>query len=200
MPRALAPRLSIAALVMLAVAGSGSPAIAHVGDHSHLSFVAGLQHPFSGLDHLLAMIAVGLWAVQLGRPALWHLPVTFPAVMAAGAALGMSGVALPLVEVGIAGSVLVLGAAVALALRPSLVLSVALVALFGLLHGFSHGAELPAGASALAYGAGFIAATFVLHATGIAAGLLAGRMPVRFAAQAAGGSIAALGALLLVMP
>ncbi len=200
MLRALAPKLSLATLAILAIAGSGSPAFAHVGDHSHLSFVAGLLHPFSGLDHLLAMIAVGLWAAQLGRPALWLLPLTFPALMAAGAAIGMSGVALPLVEVGIAGSVLVLGAAVALALRPSLGLSTALVALFGLLHGFSHGAELPAGASALAYGAGFIAATFVLHTTGVAAGLVAGRMPVRFAARAAGGSIAALGALLLVMP
>jgi urease accessory protein len=183
MIRPLACKLSFAALVGLVVAGSGTAAFAHAGDHSHIGVVAGLLHPFSGLDHLLAMVAVGLWAVQLGRPALWLLPLTFPVVMAVGAALGISGVSLPFVEVGILGSVLVLGAAVALAIRLPLPASVALIALFGLLHGFAHGAELPMGASALAYGAGFIAATLVLHAIGIAAGLLAGRGPAGYTAR-----------------
>jgi urease accessory protein len=185
-------------LAAAATAGFSTAALAHVGDHSHMSFTEGLLHPFSGLDHMLAMMAVGLWASQLGGRALWLLPLTFPAVMAAGAALGLSGVTLPWVEIGIAGSVMVLGAVVALALRPSLAISIPLIGAFALLHGYSHGVELPAAASALSYGAGFIAATLVLHAVGIATGLIAGRLPVRFAARTAGGAIAALGVVLLV--
>jgi urease accessory protein len=191
-------KISLAALVAVATAGFSSAAFAHVGDHSHMSFTEGLLHSFSGLDHVLAMVAVGLWASQIGGRALWLLPLTFPVVMAVGAALGMSGVALPGVEIGIAGSVMVLGAAVALALRPSLSISVPLIGLFALLHGYSHGIELPASASALSFGAGFIAATLILHAIGIAIGLTAGRVPVRFAARTAGGAIAALGVVLLV--
>ena len=103
-----------ASLALLRHASSAPAAFAHPGDHSHIGFAAGFAHPFTGLDHLLAMVAVGLWASQLGGRALWLLPLTFPAVMAAGAALGFSGVALPWVEIGITASVLVLGAAVAL--------------------------------------------------------------------------------------
>ena len=185
-------------LAAAATVGFSTAALAHVGDHSHMSFTEGLLHPFSGLDHVLAMVAVGLWASQLGGRALWLLPLTFPAVMAIGAALGLSGVTLPLVEIGIAGSVMVLGAMVALALRPSLAISIPLIGAFALLHGYSHGVELPAGASTLSYGAGFIAATLILHAIGIAMGLTAGRIPVRFAARTAGGAIASLGVVLLV--
>ena len=191
--RSIRQHASLAALVAIAVAGFSSAALAHIGDHSHMSFAEGLRHPLTGLDHMLAMVAVGLWASQLGRRALWLLPVTFPAVMAIGAAIGFSGVALPFVEIGIAGSVLVLGAAVALALRPSLAVSVPLIALFALLHGYSHGVELPAAASALSYGAGFVAATLALHLIGIAIGLLANRVPIRFAARTAGGAIACVG-------
>jgi urease accessory protein len=185
-------------LAAVATVGFSTAALAHVGDHSHMGFTEGLLHPFTGVDHVLAMVAVGLWASQLGGRALWLLPLTFPAVMAAGAALGMSGVALPWVEIGIAGSVMVLGAVVALALRPSLAISIPLIGAFALLHGYSHGVELPVGISALGYGAGFVAATLVLHAVGIATGLIAGRLPVRFAARSAGGAIAVLGVVLLV--
>jgi urease accessory protein len=185
-------------LAAAATVGFSTAALAHVGDHSHMSFTEGLLHPFTGLDHVLAMVAVGLWASQLGGRALWILPLTFPAVMAIGAALGLSGVTLPWVEIGIAGSVMVLGAMVAVALRPSLAISIPLIGAFALLHGYSHGVELPANASALSYGAGFIAATLVLHAVGIATGLIAGRLPVRFAARTAGGAIAVLGVVLLV--
>ena len=185
-------------LAAIATAGFSTAALAHVGDHSHMSFTEGLLHPFTGLDHVLAMVAVGLWASQLGGRALWLLPLTFPAVMAVGAALGLSGVTLPWVEVGIAGSVMVLGAVVALALRPALAVSIPLIGAFALLHGYSHGVELPAAVSALSYGAGFIAATLVLHAVGIATCLIAGRLPVRFAARSAGGVIAVLGVVLLV--
>jgi urease accessory protein len=190
--------LKLLSLAAVATVGFSTAALAHVGDHSHMSFTEGLLHPFSGLDHVLAMVAVGLWASQLGGRALWLLPLTFPVVMAVGAALGLNGVTLPWVEVGIAGSVMVLGAVVALALRPALAVSIPLIGAFALLHGYSHGIELPASASALSYGAGFIAATLVLHAIGIATGLIAGRLPVRFAARTAGGAIAALGVVLLV--
>jgi len=104
--RRLFKLLSLAAV---ATVGFSTAALAHVGDHSHMSFAEGLAHPFTGLDHMLAMVAVGLWASQIGGRALWLLPLTFPAVMAAGAALGFGGVALPWVEIGIAVSVLVLG-------------------------------------------------------------------------------------------
>jgi urease accessory protein len=190
--------LKLLSLAAAATAGFSTAALAHVGDHSHMSFTEGMLHPFSGLDHVLAMVAVGLWASQLGGRALWLLPLTFPAVMAVGAGLGLSGVTLPWVEIGIAGSVMILGAVVALALRPSLAISVPLIGAFALLHGYSHGIELPASASAVGYGVGFSVATLMLHAVGIATGLIAGRLPVRFAASTTGGAIAALGLVLLV--
>src|SRR6185312_15136983 len=155
-----------AALVALSVMGFSTAALAHIGDHSHMTLMEGLTHPFTGVDHILAMIAVGLWASQLGKRAMILLPLTFPAVMAVGAAIGMSGPEMPWVEIGIAASVLVLGAAVALAVRPSLAVSVALIAVFALLHGYSHGVELPASVSGLTFGIGFVAATLVLHAIG----------------------------------
>ena len=189
----------LVSLAAIATAGFSSAALAHVGDHSHMSFTQGLAHPFSGVDHVLAMIAVGLWASQLGGRALWLLPLMFPAVMAVGAALGFGGVTLPWVEIGIAASVLVLGAAVALTLRPSLAVSLPLIGLFAALHGYSHGVELPADALALTYAAGFVAATLVLHLIGIALGLSANRLPVRFVARAAGGAIAAAGIALLIV-
>jgi urease accessory protein len=154
--RSFAPKIPLA-VVAVALAALPTAAFAHVGDHSHMSFAEGLAHPFTGLDHLLAMVAVGLWASQIGQRALWLLPLTFPAVMVAGAALGFGGVALPWVEIGIAASVLVLGAAVALTLRPSLAISVPLIAGFAALHGYSHGVEVPADVSALTYAAGFVA-------------------------------------------
>jgi urease accessory protein len=186
-----------ASLTLLATLVS-TAAFAHPGDHSHLGFAAGFAHPLTGLDHLLAMVAVGLWASQLGGRALWLLPLTFPVVMAAGAALGFSGVALPWVEIGITASVLVLGAVVALTYRPSLAVSLPLIGLFALLHGYAHGVELPAQTSALGYCAGFVAATLALHLAGLAIGLAANRLPVRFAARTTGGAIAAVGAVLLV--
>ena len=191
-------RLSLAAMVAVAATVLSTAAFAHVGDHAHMSFAEGLRHPLSGLDHLLAMVTVGLWAAQLGRRAMLVLPVTFPAFMALGATVGFGGAPLPWVELGIAGSVLVLGCAVALALRPSLAVTVVIIAAFALLHGYSHGVELPASASARAYGAGFVMTTLLLHIAGIAIGLAAQRLPLRFAARTAGGAIAAMGVVLLV--
>ena len=200
MRRSIRHAASLAVLATAAVTAFSSAAFAHPGhpDIGFLGFAGGFAHPLTGLDHLLAMVAVGLWASQLGGRALWLLPLTFPVVMAAGAALGFGGVALPWVEIGIAGSVLVLGAMVALTLKPSLAMSLPLIAAFAVLHGYSHGVELPADASGLTYGAGFMAATFTLHLVGIALGLLANRIPVRFAARTAGGAIACIGLLLVI--
>jgi len=200
MRRRLGHSLSLTALAAVTLAAFTSAASAHIGDHSHMSLVEGLTHPFTGIDHLLAMVAVGLWAAQLGGRALWLLPATFPLAMAAGAALGFGGAPLPSVEIGIAASVLVLGAAVATKARPSLAVSVPLIGAFAVLHGYSHGVELPASASALTYAAGFIAATAVLHLIGIGLGLAAARLPVQFVARTAGGAIAMVGLALLVMP
>ena len=131
----------------------------------------GLAHPFSGLDHILAMIAVGLWAVQLGKRALWVLPLTFVCSMAAGAVLGMGGVTLPFVEPAILASVIVLSALVAFAKRLPLGASAAVVAVAALFHGQAHGAEIPANAPGLLTAAGFILATALLHTLGVALGL-----------------------------
>jgi len=162
----------IAGLFGLAASGA---AMAHVGDHSTGGFASGLAHPFMGLDHLLAMVAVGVWAVQLGGRNLLVLPATFVAVMAGGALAGTYGVALPQVEGMIALSVLVTGMLVALAANAKWQWPVALVALFALFHGHAHGAEMPDFSSPWLYFAGFLAATAILHAlgAGVAAALKA---------------------------
>ena len=186
----------LAALIALGATGFSSAALAHVGDHAS-GLAGGLAHPFSGLDHVLAMVAVGLWASQLERPANWILPLTFPVVMAFGAFLGASGLMLPYAEPAIAASVLVFGAVIALALKPSLTVSAVLIALFALFHGYSHGVEAPAQGSVLAYDAGFIVATLALHAIGFAIGAAANHAPVRYVARTAGAAIAAIGVVLL---
>jgi urease accessory protein len=145
---------------------------AHVQQGQAAGFLTGLGHPVSGLDHVLAMIAVGLWGAQLGAPALWLLPVTFPMVMALGGMVGLLGVPLPGVEAGIAASMILLGLAVTSELRPPLAAAVVLVAIFGVFHGHAHGTELPPGQSALLYSMGFVVATGCLHAIGIGVGLI----------------------------
>jgi urease accessory protein len=149
-------------------------ALAHVesGAAAVGGLASGFLHPIGGLDHVLAMVAVGLWGAQLGAPALWLLPIAFPLVMALGGLLGLLGVALPGVETGIALSGIVLGAAVLLRWQPPLFIALACVAGFAIFHGYAHGAELPEGASALTYSLGFVVATGLLHAAGIALGLL----------------------------
>jgi urease accessory protein len=167
-------------LLLLAV-----PAHAHEREGAAAGFLSGLGHPVSGLDHVLAMVAVGLWGAQLGAPALWVLPVTFPMVMALGGFLGLVGVALPGVEVGIAASAILLGVVVAREVRPPLGVAAALVGFFAVFHGHAHGTELPAGESGLHYSIGFVMATGLLHGVGIAMGLVhrwpAGRIALRIA-------------------
>ncbi|SDS21224.1 HupE/UreJ family protein [Pseudomonas granadensis] len=140
-------------------------AFAHPG-HGDSGLIAGISHPIGGLDHLLAMLAVGLWAAQQQGPARWALPCTFVGTMLIGGLLGFEGLELPALESGIAASVLALGLAVALAVRPPLVMAVAATALFALFHGVAHGLELPEMSSPWAYAAGFVVATAALHAAG----------------------------------
>ena len=188
-------RIGAAALVLV---GLHSAALAHVGFHP-AGLGDGIAHPFSCVDHVLAMVAVGLWASQLGRPAYWGLPLTFPIVMAFGAALGFAGVTLPWTEIGIGVSVLALGAAIAFALRPSIAVSVVLIALFALVHGYAHGTELPASSSALGYGIGFVVATPVLHAIGLGLVWCTNSAAGRLARRGAGAAIAVAGITLLVI-
>lgn len=173
-----------------------SQALAHSGDVAG-GFVGGLAHPLSGPDHVAAMVAVGLWGAFLGSPAIVILPVVFPLVMAAGGVLGILGVPLPGVEIGVAVSAVLLGMVVALAAKPPLWVAAVMVGIFAVFHGHAHGAELPPGADALAYSAGFVIATGCLHVAGIAFGLLARWPAGRIAVRAAGGAIALTGLMFL---
>jgi urease accessory protein len=161
----------------------------------------GLLHPFTGLDHLLAMVAVGLWAVQIGGRALWALPAAFLGAMVAGGALGLAGVQMPLVEPMILGSVLALGALLAFAVRLPLSVSAAIVALGAFFHGQAHGLEMTAGANGWLTALGVVLATAFLHAAGVAAGLglqsLARQRALRFAGATIFAAALLLGAGLL---
>lgn len=171
---------------------------AHSDDGGAGSFLAGYLHPLSGLDHLLAMVAVGIWGASLGRPLIWALPVTFPLLMVVGGVVGIAGVPLPNVETGIAVSVVVLGLGILAAWRAPLPLALVLVGIFGVLHGYAHGVELPQAATPVAYAAGFVISTGLLHLAGIALGLLA-RLPKGMAVlRGVGGAIAATGVWILV--
>lgn len=165
------------------IAFTSVPALAHEGEGAHGGLISGFSHLFGGLDHVLAMVAVGLWGALLGAPAVWLLPVVFPVVMAFGGALGVAGIPVPSVEVGIALSAVMLGALVAGAVKTPLWVAAIVVGAFAIFHGHAHGAELPGNASALAYSAGFVIATGLLHLAGIALSQLkrstAGEMLVR---------------------
>jgi len=194
MRRLARARLFLAALLLLAGA---EPVLAHEQVGQAQGFLTGFRHPLSGLDHVLAMIAVGLWGAQLGPPALWLLPVTFPMVMAIGGFLGLIGVPLPGVEIGIALSALLLGSMVSCETRPPLAVAASLVGLFAIFHGHAHGTELPAGQSGLAYSIGFVVATGLLHGTGIALGLVHGWPAGRYALRLAGAAVALAGVAFL---
>ncbi|TNE33956.1 MAG: HupE/UreJ family protein [Alphaproteobacteria bacterium] len=173
------------------------PAFAHTGQGVAGGFLSGFTHPILGWDHVVAMVAVGLWGAFLGAPAIWVLPVTFPVVMAFGGALGVMGVPFPAVETGIALSAIVLGLLIVFMSRPPLWLAGLIVAVFAMFHGYAHGAELPTAANPFAYAIGFVIATGMLHLCGIALGLLA-RWPLgKIAIRAGGGVITAVGAAFL---
>lgn len=170
------------------------PAFAHIMKGEAGGFLSGMHHPISGWDHILAMVAVGIWGAQLGAPAMWLLPVTFPVVMAFGGMLGLMGMPLPGAEIGIALSALLLGIVVMSEARPPLWVAAALVGIFAIFHGYAHGTELPPGESGLLYSMGFVVATGCLHVVGITIGLIhrwvLGRRVLRLAgAVIAGGGV-----------
>jgi urease accessory protein len=185
-------RRAAVALVLLGALTLPLPLAAHEGG-SAAGLISGLYHPISGLDHVLAMIAVGIWGAQLGAPAIWVLPVTFPMVMALGGMLGLLGLVLPGAELGIGVSALILGLMVAMEVRPDLRLAAALVGFFAVFHGYAHGVELPEGQSGILYSIGFVASTGTLHATGIALGLVHKWDWGKTTLRAAGGAIALAG-------
>jgi urease accessory protein len=195
----MAARALLALVALFATAAV--PALAHTGAGSVSGLAAGFAHPMGGLDHMLAMIAVGLLGASLGGRWMWALPATFVAMMIVGGAAGVSGLPLPLVELGIKGSVVVLGLAIVFGASLSGVAAAALVAVFALFHGHAHGTEMPASVAALEYGAGFVAATAILHAVGLGIGLSTGFLSGRSGAvarRAGGGAIAALGLVVLL--
>jgi len=188
-------RSYFAPLATLSLALAPVLAHAHPG-HDASGFAAGVSHPIHGLDHILAMVAVGLWAVQLGGRAKWLVPASFVSVMAIGGALGMAGVAMPFAEQGILASVLILGVLIAAAVRLPLAASMSIVGLFALCHGHAHGLEMPGTAAGFSYGAGFIIATALLHASGIMTGVMIQRFAEAKWVRATGVAICAGSAFL----
>ena len=183
--------------VLLLLAVSAQSACAHVEGGQAAGFITGLQHPWSGLDHILAMIAVGLWGAQLGKPSIWVLPIAFPMMMAAGAMMGLLGIPVPGVEIGIAFSAILLGLMVLAEVRPKLAVSIAMVGFFAIFHGHAHGTELPPGQSGLLYSMGFVIATGCLHGLGIVIGLVKELPLGRQALRGAGSFIAVMGVVFL---
>ncbi|RWY64594.1 HupE/UreJ family protein [Rhizobium leguminosarum] len=183
-------------LFALAAAALPAVAYAHTGVGQTSGFMHGFSHPISGLDHILAMVMVGIFAFQLGGRAVWLVPATFVLVMAVGGGLGIAGVNLPFVEVGIALSVIVLGAIVALNVKAPTAVAMGIVGLFAIFHGHAHGAEMPEDAGGAAYAAGFMIATALLHAAGLGLGFLIARIGERqgpFVVRTAGGLAAVAG-------
>ncbi|MEE9930013.1 HupE/UreJ family protein [Microvirgula aerodenitrificans] len=186
------PLFATVALLLLSTAAQAHPG------HGASGLESGFLHPFSGLDHLLTMLAVGLWSWQMGGPARWQGPLTFMLMLAVGGALGWSGVSVPGLESGIAASVVATGLLVAFALRPHRSVALGLIGAFAVLHGMAHGLEMPADASGIAFAAGFVVASGLLHGAGLLIG--AGQQRVGLhtqLARAAGVAIALTGVGLL---
>ncbi len=195
---AVSPRRRVSLyMALLLLLSCPAAAFAHTRGGEALGFLSGLRHPVSGLDHVFAMIAVGLWGAQLGAPAVWLLPVTFPMVMAFGGMLGLMGLRLPGIEIGIALSAIALGFAVCTEARPQLWVAALLVAFFAVFHGHAHGTELPPGANGILYSIGFVIATGTLHAVGISIGLVHRWPAGRLALRAAGAVVAVAGVVFL---
>ena len=191
----LFPRLLLSLLVLSLM----SVASAHT-DVATLrgGFMSGFMHPILGLDHVVAMVAVGLWGAFLGKPAIWILPIVFPLVMALGGALGVAGVPIPYIETGIALSGLLLGLAVAFAIRPPIWIAAVIVGAFAIFHGHAHGTELPNAVSPLVFSIGFVIGTGLLHLAGIAIGELTRWSWGEYVVRAGGGVIALIGLTFLL--
>lgn len=188
------PAAPLLALPLILMAGA---AAAHTGEGINTGFASGFWHPILGWDHVVAMVAVGLWCAFLGQPAIWTLPVVFPLVMALGGALGVIGVPMPAVETGIALSGVVLGLLIAFAVRAPTWVAAAIVGIFAIFHGHAHGTELPEAFSAYGYAVGFVVGTGLLHLVGIGLGFLTATAPGKAAVRGAGGLIALTGAAFL---
>lgn len=182
------------ALLLLPTVAMAHPSLYH---HTH-TFVAGLTHPLTGLDHLLAMISVGLWASQKGGRALWLWPASFVGAMILGGALGMEGVALPLIEPAIAASLLVLGLMIAATVELPLLAGIGIIAVFGLFHGNAHGLEAPTSGGSLLYGLGFVLSTVSLHVLGLALGLSARHARLMPVVRAGAALVAVTGGVLFL--
>ncbi|MCU4652363.1 HupE/UreJ family protein [Roseibacterium sp. SDUM158016] len=195
MPRTTLPTraLALAVPLLLLAAQAG----AHTGEGINTGFASGFWHPILGWDHVVAMVAVGLWGAFLGAPAIWILPVVFPLVMAFGGALGVMGVPLPAVETGIALSGVILGLLIAFAVKAPIWVAAVIVGLFAIFHGHAHGTELPEAFSPYGYAVGFVVGTGLLHMAGIAFGLLTRSETGKLAVRGAGGVIALVGAAFL---
>ncbi len=189
--------ITYAALTVVVIALSAAPAAAHQQVGMAGGFISGFSHPIFGLDHLVAMVAVGLWGAQLGNPGIWVLPITFPLVMAFGGLLGVLGVPFPAVEPVIAVSAITLGAVVALRVKAPFWVAAILVGIFAIFHGYAHGQELPEAANPVAYGVGFVLATGLLHLCGILIGLLIAWPTGERLVRACGLAIAILGCYFL---
>ncbi len=186
-------RRGLAIALLLLFAALPSPAMAHGGTGLAGGFAAGFTHPLSGFDHMLAMVAVGIWGAFLGRPLIYALPMLFPSAMALGGGIGMAGISIPPVELGIGLSVVVLGAMIFFALRLPVVVACAIVAIFALFHGYAHGLELPSAADPIGYSAGFVLCTGLLHLAGIALGALRALPAGALALRGVGGAMALAG-------
>jgi urease accessory protein len=195
------PRTAFRLFVTAALLFAPSVAFAHPGHGEGGSLLAGLIHPLSGVDHLLAMTAVGLFAAHLGGRALWAVPATFVAAMALGGIFGAAGVSLPFAETAIALSVLVFGLVIYSGMAPPVFAAMVLVGTFAIFHGHAHGAEMPVDGSGLLYGAGFMVATALLHGFGITLGLATywfDERPRRRAMQSCGAALGLIGAGLTI--
>jgi urease accessory protein len=191
-------QISIVLAVLAATLLVPSLAHAHVGVGETGGFFHGMEHPLSGLDHICAMVAVGLWAAQMGGRAIWSVPLTFVMVMALAGTLGILGIHVPLVETGIVASVLALGVFIAASINLPLAASIIVVGLFAIFHGHAHGAEMPETASGLAFGVGFILATAFLHACGIGLGVAIQRLTTPAIVRFAGVAILLCGGYLML--
>ena len=191
----MSQRARFALLPLILVLVLAEPALAHLPEGQSGGFVGGFTHPLTGLDHFLAMFAVGVWGAQIGGRSVWTLPVAFPLVMTWGGIAGMSGLDITerYVEIGIAASILVLGLAIVAAWRPWEMIPVAIVGTFALFHGYAHGVELPLSGDPAAYAAGFVLATGFIHVCGIVVGLWLKKPVHGWLARGLGGAIAAGG-------
>ncbi|MEM1040170.1 MAG: HupE/UreJ family protein [Pseudomonadota bacterium] len=189
--------ISVIALAGVSVLLSAASAWAHTGEGVTGGFLSGLTHPIFGWDHVVAMVAVGLWGAILGRPAIWILPIVFPLVMAFGAALGVVGIPVPFIEAGIALSGVVLGLLIVFFIKAPLPIAAVLVGLFAIFHGHAHGTELPDAANPIAYAIGFVISTGLLHLFGIVFGTLVASEAGKWIVRAGGAVIALVGAAFL---